>query len=46
MSESPLFAKAKRRGHLSTNPLKESFGTKYNFKFVLLALFGATMGQA
>ncbi|MDP1747293.1 MAG: MFS transporter, partial [Bacteroidota bacterium] len=27
------------------NPLKESFGNKYNFKFVLLALFGAVMGQ-
>lgn len=45
MSESPLFAKAKAEGKTSTNPLKESFGNKYNFKFVLLALFGATMGQ-
>jgi MFS family permease len=25
--------------------LKESFGNKFNLKFVLLALFGATMGQ-
>ena len=45
MSESPLFAKAKAEGTTSTNPLKDSFGNKYNFKFVLLALFGATMGQ-
>lgn len=45
MSESPLFAKAKAEGKTSTNPLKDSFGKKYNFKFVLLALFGATMGQ-
>lgn len=45
MSESPLFAKAKAEGKTSTNPLKESFGNRYNFKFVLLALFGATMGQ-
>lgn len=45
MHESPLFAKAKAEGKTSTNPLKESFGNKYNFKFVLLALFGATMGQ-
>ncbi len=45
MSESPLFAKAKAEGKTSTNPLKESFGNKLNFKFVLLALFGATMGQ-
>ena len=45
MHESPLFAKVKAEGKTSTNPLKESFGNKYNFKFVLLALFGATMGQ-
>ncbi len=45
MQESPVFAKAKAEGKTSTNPLKESFGNKYNFKFVLLALFGATMGQ-
>ncbi len=45
MHESPVFAKAKSEGKTSTNPLKESFGNKYNLKFVLLALFGATMGQ-
>jgi MFS family permease len=45
MDESPVFAKAKVEGKTSTNPLKESFGNKYNLKFVLLALFGATMGQ-
>lgn len=45
MHESPLFAKVKAEGKASTNPLKESFGNKYNFKFVLLALFGAVMGQ-
>lgn len=45
MSESPLFARAKAEGKTSANPLKESFGNRYNFKFVLLALFGATMGQ-
>lgn len=45
MDESPLFKKAKNEGKTSSNPLKESFGKKYNFKFVLLALFGATMGQ-
>lgn len=45
MHESPAFAKAKSEGKTSTNPLKESFGHKYNLKFVLLALFGATMGQ-
>jgi MFS family permease len=45
MDESPVFAKAKAAGKTSTNPLKESFGKKLNFKFVLLALFGAVMGQ-
>ncbi|MHA8088498.1 MFS transporter [Aquirufa sp. Wall-65K1] len=45
MDESPLFAQAKEEGKIVANPLKESFGKKLNFKFVLLALFGATMGQ-
>lgn len=45
MSESPIFSKAKSEGKTSTNPLKESFGNKLNFKFVLLALFGVVMGQ-
>ncbi len=45
MKESPMFAKAKAEGKTSTNPLKESFGHRANFKMVLLALFGAVMGQ-
>ena len=45
MNESPLFAKLKSEGRTSTNPLKESFTQKRNLKMVLLALFGATMGQ-
>jgi MFS family permease len=45
MQESPLFAQLKREGKTSVNPLKESFGHKENFKMVLLALFGTTMGQ-
>jgi MHS family proline/betaine transporter-like MFS transporter len=45
MAESPLFAKLKHEGKTATNPLKESFGRTENFKMVLLALFGATMGQ-
>ena len=45
MSESPMFTKLKSEGKTSTNPLKESFGQKANFKMVLLALFGAVMGQ-
>ncbi len=45
MKESPLFEKLKTSGKTSVNPLKESFGHKLNLKIVLLALFGATMGQ-
>ena len=45
MSESPMFTKLKTEGKTSANPLKESFGQKGNFKMVLLALFGAVMGQ-
>jgi len=45
MKESPLFSKLKEEGTVSVNPLKESFTHKGNLKMVLLALFGATMGQ-
>jgi MFS family permease len=45
MKESPLYSKLKSEGKTSINPLKESFGHKANLKMVLLALFGATMGQ-
>ena len=45
MSESPLFSKLKEEGKTSVNPLKESFSHKANFKMVLMALFGAVMGQ-
>lgn len=45
MHESPMFTKLKNEGNISKNPLKESFSKKGNFKMVLLALFGATMGQ-
>jgi len=45
LRESPMYAKLKQKGGTSKNPLKESFGNSYNFSYVLLALFGATMGQ-
>jgi MFS family permease len=45
MKESPLFVRIKSEGKISTNPLKESFVHKANLKMVLLALFGAVMGQ-
>ena len=45
MKESPLFTELKNSGQVSVNPLKESFARKSNLRLVLLALFGATMGQ-
>jgi MFS family permease len=45
MAESPLFQRIKKEGKVSKNPLKESFAKKDNLKMVLLALFGAVMGQ-
>ncbi len=45
MKESPLFTELKKSGKTSVNPIAESFRHKTNFKLVLLALFGAVMGQ-
>jgi MFS family permease len=45
LRESPMYAKLKQKGGISKNPLKESFGNRVNLNYVLLALFGATMGQ-
>jgi Sugar (and other) transporter len=46
LNESPVFLEIKNEGKLSKAPLKESFGQWSNLKIVLLALFGATAGQA
>jgi MFS family permease len=45
MAESPMFSRLKEEGKTSINPIKESFSHKANFKMVLMALFGAVMGQ-
>ncbi|GAB3746046.1 MFS transporter [Lysobacter olei] len=45
LSESPLFQQMKNEGKLSKAPLTESFLSK-NGRIVLLALLGATAGQA
>lgn len=45
LRESPMYAKLKQAGGVSKNPLAESFGNRLNLSYVLLALFGATMGQ-
>lgn len=46
MNESPAFQKMKAEGKGSKAPLTEAFGTWKNAKIALIALLGATMGQA
>jgi MFS family permease len=46
LQESPVFQEIKAEGKLSKAPLSESFGQWRNLKIVLLALLGATAGQA
>jgi MFS family permease len=45
MKESPLFARLKKEGKTSRNPLVESFANRRNLRYVVIALFGATAGQ-
>src|SRR6266853_1018664 len=46
LAESPLFAKMKAEGKQSKAPLTEAFGTWSNAKIAILALLGATAGEA
>ena len=46
LQESPAFIEIKSQGQLSKAPLKESFGNPAALRLVLLALLGATAGQA
>lgn len=46
LHESPVFQKMKAEGKGSTQPLRDSFTKWPNLKVVILALFGATAGQA
>ncbi len=46
LAESPVFKQMKAEGKTSKAPLTESFARWGNLKLVLLALFGATAGQA
>ncbi|MET0658423.1 MAG: MFS transporter [Steroidobacteraceae bacterium] len=46
LHESPAFLDIKREGKLSKAPLREAFGNWRNGRIVLLALLGATAGQA
>lgn len=45
LKESPMFLRLKSIGQTSKNPLKESFTNPVNLRYVIIALFGATMGQ-
>jgi MFS family permease len=46
LAESPVFVKMKSLGTTSKAPLKEAFGQWGNLRIVLIALFGAVMGEA
>ncbi len=46
LSESPMFQQMKDEGKTSKAPLTEAFGNAKNLKIVILALVGATAGQA
>jgi MFS-type transporter involved in bile tolerance (Atg22 family) len=46
LNESPVFQKMKEEGTTSKAPLTEAFGRWSNLKVVLIALFGAVVGQA
>jgi MFS family permease len=46
LAESPLFQRMKDEGKRSKAPLTEAFGTWANAKIAILALFGATAGEA
>ncbi len=46
LKESPLFASLKAAGKTSRNPLSETFRNPENRRIMILALLGATAGQA
>jgi predicted MFS family arabinose efflux permease len=46
LEESPAFEQIRAEGKLAKAPLTEAFADRGNLKIVLLALFGATAGQA
>jgi len=46
LNESPLFVKMKAEGKASKAPLREAFATWENARIAILALFGATAGEA
>ncbi|MEA2548642.1 MAG: hypothetical protein QOE42_1240 [Chloroflexota bacterium] len=46
LQETPLFTRLKSAGRSSTSPWRDSFGNAANRRLIVLALLGATAGQA
>src|SRR5690606_23847753 len=46
LSESPVYLEMKAAGRASKQPLKDAFGNWKNLRLILIALFGAMVGQA
>ena len=46
LKESPLFTQLKSAGKTSAAPLRDSLGSRRNWKVIFLVLFGAAAGQA
>ena len=46
LKESPLFSHLKNEGKTSATPLRDSLGSRRNWRVILLVLFGAAAGQA
>ena len=45
MDESPVFEELKKQGAVSKSPLRESFSDPRNVRLMLIAMFGAIVGQ-
>src|SRR6185436_17312396 len=45
LSESPVYLRMKAAGQQSQNPWRDAFGNWKNLRLVLIALFGAMVGQ-
>jgi MFS family permease len=46
LHESPIFLKMKAEGKASKAPIKDTFSSKENVKYILIALFGVVAGQS
>jgi MFS family permease len=46
LRETPLFSRLKAAGKTSATPLKDSLGSRRNWKLIAIVLFGGTAGQA